>query len=257
MRLVRRMFDELYVSSFIMLFFDSFFTGLFFFSMSCMLLSFLQLRLIYGLVPAGVFFLYSMIKKIRLNKVNKLEEEYPQLREKLRTSKDYKDEDNAVVSALHTEVINLVNQADINALLNKRRLFLKVSGIAVFFFVTLMLSAAGFTVMNIYRSFGTNPIDMEQIRARANMFRPDKGLDMTTEYLENGSVAELGQDELNLSLDIYDTEIDITDIKKPEEKEFGDSFPVDPDGAGQEIFDEKISDEHKDVIKNYFDKIRG
>ncbi|MFH0874468.1 MAG: hypothetical protein V1859_00895 [archaeon] len=259
MKLVKDMFNELIVSSVLLQLMDAFFSGMMFFAIGIFILSFLGgFPLYYSAIPALPFFVFSFFKKLKVNKIIKLEDNYPQLREKLRTSKDYRDKENTVVSVLHTEVLNLVNKADINALLDKKMLAIKIGLISFFFFMTLFITSVGFNAYDLSKMFSKTPISLDAIRARTNNFMgKDPDLSMTQDLLKEGSMAQLGDKELNLSLDVFDTEVDITQIEKPKKNDFGESFPDEAEDSGQEIYNEEITEEHKEVIKNYFDKIKG
>ncbi|MBD3204035.1 hypothetical protein GF327_07070 [Candidatus Woesearchaeota archaeon] len=257
MRIAKSLFTELIISSLIVIFFDSLVTAIFFFSVSAFILSFLDFSLIYGIYPSALFFLISFIKKLRINKIHKLEEKYPELREKLRTSSDYKNKNNSVVMALHSEVVSLMSKVDINAIINQKKIFLKVTGICVLYFLIIMLTAYNFRLPMISEKISNLPVDMGLIKLKAGDYIKDKiNYGVENEYLENSSIAELGDEEMNLSLDVYNTEIDISEINEPNKNDFGESFPGEVDPDAQEIYDEKISDEYRKAIKNYFEKIK-
>ncbi|MBN2422350.1 hypothetical protein JXB41_03920 [Candidatus Woesearchaeota archaeon] len=257
MNLVKSVFNEIVLSSLFVIFFDSMFTGILFFGVSCLILSFLNLSLIYSVIPGLLFFILSFFRKLRINKLLKLEQKYPELKEKLRTSNDYKEKNNPVVLALHTEVINLVTNVDINALVSRKNISLKVICISLLFFFTIFISSLNFNINNITRSVAIAPVDFTDIKNRANDFIKNTiNFQLTQDYLENGSVAELGDQELNLSIETYSTDIDVSQIENPEKKEFGETYPEEIEGYAQEVYEDKITEEHKDVIKTYFDQLK-
>ena len=242
--------------SLVLIFFDAFFTGLVFFSLFFWVFTFLKIELILASLPGIFFFILSLIRKLSINKILKIEKEYPELKEKLRTSRDYRDSQFPVVMALHTEVMNLINKVDINALLNNRKLFLKISGILVLLFSTLIISSANFNIYSITSALSINSEKIEGIREKADkLISTEVNFRMAQDFLENGSKAELGKDEINLTLDIHNTDIDVSKIDNPDENDFGEIYPENVEGSGQESYEENLEDEHKEVIKNYFKKL--
>ncbi|MBN1503362.1 hypothetical protein JW930_07520 [Candidatus Woesearchaeota archaeon] len=256
MRLVKKMFFEIIFSSIALLFLDSLLTALLFFSLFYFVFTFFRIDILFAALISTVFFLISFIKKIRQNKIMVLEKRYPQLEEKLRTSYDCSSDDNPVALALHTDVINLVTNADINAFLNSKKLLIKVSGVSVLLFLTIVISAYGFDVFRITERIGI-PIQpvVNRIKDIAVDISNRVPLRQTTEYMENGKVAQLGDQELNITIDTYNTDIDINEINEPEKNDFGGSFPAEVGGYAQESYEEDISTEHREVIKDYFKRI--
>ena len=109
MKLVQRMFFEISFISFLIVFLDAFITGIFFFTVFHLLFTFFKIHFYYAIIASSLFFLISFIKKLKRNKILEIEKKYPELKERLRTSKDYKSIENPVVLALHTEILNSIN----------------------------------------------------------------------------------------------------------------------------------------------------
>ena len=154
--------------------------------------------------------------------------------------------------------MKIMNKVDINALINKKKLIIKVLGTTFFFFCVILASSYNFDIYMFSKEFVNTPLDVRQIRGKANNFIKDKiNLEYRENFSNNGSVAKLGNDTMNLSLDIYNTEIDISDIEEPEKKEFEEIYPQEMDADSQEIYEDNIQDEHKNIIKNYFNELKG
>ena len=91
MKSVKKLFTEIVISSLLLIFLDSLITTIFFFSFFMLLFHFIGLKLIYAVYPSIIFFIISFFKKVKINEILELEEKYPELREKLRSSYDYQD----------------------------------------------------------------------------------------------------------------------------------------------------------------------
>lgn len=256
MRLVRRMFLEIVISSLLLLFFDSLLTALLFFSFFYLVFTFFRIDMLFAGISSLLFFLISFIRKLRVNRILELEKKYPELKEKLRTSYDHTDTENPVALALHTEVINQVGIVDINAFLNYKKLFIKVMGVSALFFITIVISSYGFDFFNITEKAGVPMMPVvNKVKDFAAKTVDRLPLRQQEDYSDEGTIAKLGDEELNIGVDVFNTDIDITQIEEPKKNDFGDSYPEEVGAYAQEIYDEKISEEHREIIKNYFEKI--
>jgi hypothetical protein len=252
MNLIKKMFFELFISSLFVALFDAVITGVLFFSIIYFLAIFFAFDEIYA-VGAGAFALVlSFAVKLKRNKVLEIEKKYPDLREKLRTSSDYKEQENMVVLALHTEVLNQINEVDVNAFINPRKLIMKVGAVCLLLFIVLMISVGNFNFFTLTNRFKDSPFLNKMHNPLSGDSMPIKE---TTDFLKDGKIAKLGDEQKNLSLDIYNTELDLNVIEPPKKNDYGGSFPEEISGFAQESYNEKISDEYKDSIKGYFDEI--
>ncbi len=254
MKLVQRMFFELWASSFLIILMDALLTGMFFFAFFYLIFTFFKIYYIYAFAFSSLFFLISFIKKLRRNKILEVEQRYPDLKEKLRTSKDYEKKENLVVLALHTEVLNQVKEVDVNAFLNIKKSFLKVGGTCMILFLILFISSVDFDFFDITTAVATQtaPI-VNRIKSR---IVPDKiEVGETQDFMEDGTLADLGDEQLNLSLDVYNTGLDLDQIEEGKKNDFGGAFPDETGAVAQEHYNEIISEEYKETIKDYFNKI--
>jgi len=243
------------MSSLLILFFDSFITAFLVFVGLYFLFTFFRVDVIAAIIPVVVIFLISFIRKIRQNRIKEIEKNYPDLKEMLRTSRDYQNKQNSVTLALHTQVINKVNKVDINSLLDPNRLFWKFLIISIVLFSTIALSATGVHFFDVSNAISSSPI-IGRIRDSGKKFINDNlNFLIKEDYLEDPDISELGDDEVNLSLDIFSTELDINDISDPEENDFGGDYPDSIGGIAQDTYTDKIPEEHKETIKDYFEKI--
>lgn len=254
MRLVQRMFFEIYASSFIIQFMDALLTGVLFFSFFYMLFTFFKIFYLYAIAFSLLFFMVSFIKKLRKNKILEIERRYPDLKERLRTSKDYEQKENLVVLALHTEVLNAIKEVDINAFLNIKKLSIKVVGISACLFMILFLSSLDFDFFDITSQvvLGAAPV---LTKIQSTIGRNKIHVQDSPDLMDEGRIAGLGDENLNLTLDVFSTDVDVGDIEPPEVNDYDGAFPDEMGASAEEQYYERISDEHRDVIKDYFKKI--
>jgi len=71
----------------------------------------------------------------------------------------------------------------------------------------------------------------------------------------NESIAELGNDELMLQLNPSLSDIDISQIKDPEHREFKSNVPTEIAGSTDASFEESIPKGYQKIVKSYFRQI--
>jgi hypothetical protein len=252
---VKKLYQEVIVTSLILNLFDAMLTAVAVFAVALLTVNFYRLSVYFALAAAGIFFVKSLVAKIRKNKILMLEHKYPNLRERLRTSYDHKDRTNTVIDDLHTDILDIMKKVDVNAFLNGKEIALRTFMICGFLLTTLYFSAIGFDVLDI-----RNAITGSVLYQRAQDYTKDI-FDLTREevkerpLLDKPSLIQVGDKDINISIETYNTELDIRDIREPETNDFGGHFPSEVAGAAQEVYEEKIPEEHKEAIKEYFRKI--
>src|SRR3989344_3847071 len=85
--------------------FDTAINAILIFLIALLLLSLLNLPLIYPIAKAAIYFAYVLNKRLKLSKVRIVEQKYQNLNEKLRTAAEHPEEKNPVVKELHAEVL--------------------------------------------------------------------------------------------------------------------------------------------------------
>jgi hypothetical protein len=252
---IRRMYHELILTSLVLNFFDSLLTATAIFSVGYFIVYFYRLNFLFAVITGGAFFIRSLVRKIRQNKILILENKYPNLRERLRTSYDYQDKTNTIINQLHTDIISMMKKVDVNAYLSSRDLFLKILIILIMLSSTLYLSSIGLDILDV-----TNIVINSQLFKRTSGFVKDIFDETRNEItnrplLDDPRLITLGNKDLNISIDTYNTELDISEVSDPEKNDYGGHYPEEILGAAQKTYDEKIPEEHREVIKEYFKKI--
>ena len=247
---VKKMYNEVLVTSIILNFFDSFLTAITVFSIIYFIMYFTRITPVIPIVFSSLFFIGSLFRKIKQNKILMIEKEYPNLRERLRTSYDNQGQNNSIVISLHKDIMKMMKKVDVNTFLNVRKLSFKVIATCFILFSILYFSSIGLDVLDIktrivHSALYDKIVDTFDIRQEIS----DRPL------LESPRLLALGSKELNVSVETYNTELDITEISAAEKNDFGGHYPDEVKGAAQELYDSKIPEEHKEVIKEYFKKI--
>jgi hypothetical protein len=251
---VRHLYNELLLTSFILNFFDAFLTSLAAFSVSYFFLYFYRLPFWVAIAVGGAFFIRSFWRKAVQNKISVIEREYPNLRERLRTSYDYKDSHNTVIDSLHSDIMSLMEKVDINAYLNPKKVSVKIILTCVMLFSVLYMSSAGFDILDVRMKIVNSAI-YKDIESTARDLFDTRDETKDRPKLDDPRLAALGNKNMSIDIDTYNTELDVNQIDKPEKNDYGGHYPEEVQGAAQEVYQEDIPEEYKDTIKDYFNKI--
>jgi len=247
------MYHELLYTSLILNFFDSLLTGLMAFAAAYTFVYFYRFSIYVGIGFATIFFVRSLVMKIKQNKILMIEDKYPDLKERLRTSYDYQKNSNTVIDSLHHDIESKLAEVDVNAFLNMKKIAGKVFITGILLFGVLYFASVGLDIVDIKnRVVHSALFDKIKDVAQGALSREhiqDRPL------LKDPSLIDLGDKEMNLSIKTYNTELDISEVDNPEKNDYGGHYPEEIEGAAQEVYESGIPEEHKEVIKEYFKKI--
>ncbi|NTV24290.1 MAG: hypothetical protein HGA85_08045 [Nanoarchaeota archaeon] len=253
---VKKMYNEVIVTSLALNFFDSLLSSAAAFAVGYFLAFFFKLPITVAYVAAGAFFLFALIRRIRQNKILKLEESYPALHERLRTSYDHQSASNSVINDLHADIMGLMQKVDVSAFLSGKGIALRIFVICILLFSTLYLSSVGTDFFSIVAAAKNSQAYKMAKTFSMDLFDEEREEVKNREMLDSPSLINKGTQDMNISIDTFNTELDSTDIKDPEKNDYGGHFPQEIAGAAQETYDEKIPEEYKESVKDYFKKIR-
>ncbi|AJF61724.1 TPA: hypothetical protein HA239_01445 [Candidatus Woesearchaeota archaeon] len=251
---IRKMYTELLVTSVTLNIFDSILTTITAFSIIYFVLYFYRIPYLVAIAASAAFFLWSFIRKIRQNKILVLEQKYPDFKERLRTSYEYKTESNTVIDSLHSDITEMMKKVDISAYLDSGRVAFKVLAACILLFSTLYFSSVGLDILDIKTRIVTSSA-YESLEEFATGLFTNDDQEFETPAAGDPRLIVLGNEELNANLDVYNTGLDINEISEGEKNDFGGHYPGEISGDAQEIYEEDIPEEDKEVVREYFKKI--
>ncbi|MEM4397470.1 MAG: hypothetical protein QW757_02485 [Candidatus Woesearchaeota archaeon] len=251
--IIKSLYKELLVVSLLLNFFDALLSAIAMFSICYFLMFFIRLDFRIAIFLSVLFFLRSIYSKIKENKILLLEKKYPNLKERLRTSYEHQSETNTIVNELHMDILGLMKKVDPNAFFDAKKTTIKVLIILGMLILTLYFSYLGFDTnlikATIQRSdFGSKFFPLQDLNETREEVKK-------REKLDKPKLIDLGNKEVNISIDTYNTELNIKEIKEPEKNDFNNKIPEEIGSVAQELYEEKIPEEYKDAVKEYFKKI--
>jgi hypothetical protein len=210
----------------------------------------------YTFILPSVYTVVCLFIKFKENNYLKVEKEFPRLNEKIRTAVDNIYLDNEVVKELRKEVFLDIREVDYASFFSSRRTSLKIFMIVFLCFSIIFLGQFNLEfdlgdLSDKVFSFveggkGNNTGIVSDIISAAT-----GGED--SEIYGEEYLATLGQEEVTFNMNKVGYEINMNDVKDPQERDFEDSlFPEDVGISESNVYSEKEYKDRGEIIKNYF-----
>ncbi|MEK6916297.1 MAG: hypothetical protein AABW92_01005, partial [Nanoarchaeota archaeon] len=232
---------------------DAILTTITSFSIIYFIMYFYRIPFLVAILGSAAFFLWSFIRKIKENKILVLEQKYPNLKERLRTSYEYKTHSNDVIDSLHSDIVKVMKKVDIIAYLDSKKISFKVLAACILLFSTLYFASIGLDILDIKTRIVTSKTYNALEDFAKDIFQNDD--DYKKPVLDDPRLIVLGNEELKANVDVYNTGLDINEISEGEKNDFGGHYPSEVSGAAQNIYEEDIPEEDKEIVREYFRKI--
>lgn len=185
-----------------------------------------------------------------------VEEKVPELSEQLITAADTVEKENPIVESLRQDVLKGMRSIKTSYFLSFGRLTRELITLAVISILIITASAHNIKFLDI----------RETLRDLGRLTEPAGPYELTGEGLEfvenlsediygNKSIAELGNEELELQLTPVLSDIDIGKTKPPESKEFRSALPEEIKATTDVSFQESIPKGYQRIVKSYFREI--
>lgn len=230
------------------------------------LMVFLIATLVCVLIKLSIFYavglgvVYGILRTWRRLKSRQrlgfVEEKVPELTEQLTTSADNVDKEWPLVESLNKDVLKLMKKIKTSYFISFGRLTRELITLAI---VSILIITAS--------AFNIHFLDIKDVISDiGELTEGPKGPYDITEELEflenesediygNESVAELGSKELRLQLNPTLSDIDISKVRPPEEREFQSAFPEEIRAQASAGFEENIPKGYQRIVKSYFREI--
>lgn len=205
-------------------------------------------------IPFVVALAYFSYIDLTKNKMLIVEENVPELKERLRAAHDSAGAKGWIAESLKEDVLRDMQKVRASYFLDFRRLSVKLFSIFALSFLVVFISFA-----NINFDFGGFVANIVPVPNQVKWAESIGGEGLVyysgnlSDVLGKPSLAKLGSKELELKLGQVETEVDIRDIRAVEEKDFTRAeFPKEMYTSYEEAYVERIPKENQEIVKNYF-----
>ncbi|MBI4918661.1 hypothetical protein HY837_01935 [archaeon] len=187
-----------------------------------------------------------------------IEKRVPFLKEQLRTVADNLDRDDPVVQELNEDVLKKMGMINNAVFLKFGQITGRITLLVILSFLIIFIAAANISLFNV-------PDLLKDLKDKIDQL-PEYNVQEQILYLNeseenkdlfgNKSIAELGYQELQITLSPTQTEIDINKIKDPEENTFESNYkPKEIKATSDVSYQENIPEDYHLIVKDYFNRI--
>ena len=210
----------------------------------------------YAALAAFVYFLVHTYGNLKDVNFTNIEKKFPSLDEQLITVADNWKEENEIVEALNQEVLHKMKDIRTSKFLNFGKLTRELCVMAIVSFIIIGSAA-----------FNVEFLDFKETIKELREFKPFQEHDINQELLEyeesqnlseilgDESIEELGQQQLELQLNPIMSDVDIGQIRPPEDRTFREVPPPEIRALTDVSFEEKIPKQYQRIVKTYFKEI--
>jgi len=220
-------------------------------------------------VPAAIlFFIRCYAKKYREAKLTHVEAKYPDLWERLRTAADTLHLNNFIVTRLRDEVVSKLKKVSVSSFINTSELALRVAIICVLLFSAIFVTSLNIRVLNVGGAIAGTDIGIKIGEGWKNLFSgsPVAVVNATeenntmynesfTDIYGNISVANLGKDSLEMTLNNGEGSLDFKNIRDTEQANFNEFPPQEVSASPADYYDDVVLKDQQNIVKKYFEQI--
>jgi hypothetical protein len=240
--------------------FDIILTSVLIFLLFYLILMLINFNAWYALFPTLAYLLFLLYKDLNKNKYKMVEANYKPLYEKLRTAADNVDVENEIVDDLEKEVTQDLTNVPISSFVKLKKVSYKVLGSVILCLVILFASIYNVNFGDWNAAFeGIKDYVIGETSGTGGGLRGDE-LNAGTEggdaelYGEE-SMAQIGNEEVQITIKQSTAEVIGSELHELPDREFEETFPDEIFTTAAAGYEEKITVENQELVKNYFKEL--
>lgn len=234
---------------------------------------------LYSIVPAVVYVVVALYVKLKHPSLKEVEDRYYTLRERLRTASQYRKESNPIVDELKREVMRELHLVRVSLLVNTKQLTLKVGVMLILIFSIMFVgflqedllplkfairdtaSKIPADISSQFDRFGENTISLLESSLYGETLDSNLGDDplgkVSDEVITDETIAALGDDVIDLVINDFGFELDLGQEDDYDDEAFGSELAVELYANAADTYNERIDEDERIVVKNYFNALAG
>ena len=216
-----------------------------------LVLSIIDFRPLYALIPALLYLAYYSYLSFRSSKALIVEGKYAPLREKLRTAADNINMESPVVEELEYEVTSEMKNVGLSMFINPRMLSYKIFAVILLSFLIIFATTFNLKILEFAKQ---KVPDIFQNPKGVGNFVAAK-LETSEDIYGKENVAKLGDKELNIRLKPVDFKVNVKEQGDAQKQQFETVFPQEMIVKETVAYEENIPQEKQELVRNYFKKL--
>jgi Ca2+/Na+ antiporter len=214
-------------------------------TVSYLVLFMLKIKPYYAFIPAVVYFISSIFVEGRLDNVRRVEQKYDPLDEKLRTARDYKEQESVVLEHLEDEIVADLKNVRLSFFFPASKVFILMA------LLVLSVSASLYIASQDIRIIDFNQVWRDAVKAMERQEeKAQEEADFTT---TEESIMEVGDEKIKVEINPVGMDFDFNDVTEDQDYEFSTVFPKDVFISSGSAYEDEFTEEQQALIKRYFD----
>lgn len=218
----------------------------------------LTLPWVYAFIPTGIYAVIHAWHQRKNTTYQYVEEKVPELKEQLITAADNTDKEYEIVESLNKDVLKSMKHTMTSYFFSFGKLSRELFLLFVISFLIIGASAYNVRFLDTYKAIE----EVKEFSSRTGDYEVDETLLAYEEgnpeeddiYGEK-SIAELGNEQLNLELNPVKSDADISKTQEPEYRKFRSTVPTEIKASTDASFEESIPKGYQKIVKSYFREI--
>jgi len=220
----------------------------------------LRLKTIYALLPSLLYLIIYFIKEVRRNHYKVIEKKHKELEEEIITAADNLDCNNEIVKELQKDIKQKLRKIMLSEFINMKKLSLRTLTCIVLSFIIFVVA-----MLNVGVNFNAFIKNIENFKYKITSGLNEGEGNASEEYVSMAKgediygiekIAELSNKEIKMIIPTISYELNLNEIKQPEERTFQDSpFPEEVFIKESQLYEDKTPEEYAKLIKDYFLRI--
>jgi hypothetical protein len=262
MKSIKALFTEVKLEMLKIVLINSFLDAIMVFFIAYFVVSFFNIKFLYAVLMPGlvtaIFFLITLMVRIKKLKLKTMEDANPQVKEMLRTAHDNMEEDsNIMVAALFEELKGKMKTVSSGNLLESKKVVTRIISVVIIVFLIIFVSAFNINVKKI-------DIPFEKLR----FMMPGGGTDRTEGQLTDlvfnktdviygdSNIAKLGSEQINLNMNPTMSEIDFNKVSEAEGQNLREGSVPSEVSVNPDAFNNQQVLEEAEQAANYSQRIK-
>ncbi len=218
-----------------------------------LLLSLIDFRPIFAVIPALIYLTVFSYLRFKLSKPLIVESKYMPLREKLRTAADNINLENPIVEELEYEVTKEIKNVGLSLFINPKTLSYKIFAAIILSFLIIFTTTLNFKLIEFAKEKVPNIFDTRGLKGVGNFVAVK--LNTSEDIYGKEDIAKLGDKELNIRIKPVDFKVNVKEEGDVQQQRFETVFPQELVVKETTAYEENIPQEQQELVKNYFKKL--